>query len=184
MRQLDPTELKRLHRSWRRQPASRLALVLEQLHSPFNVGSILRTAASLRVERVWFVGETPSPDHPQAAKSALGTARYVDCVRSAAIGDALAAARDEGFHLVGLEQADKALPLPLLPVEGPTCIVVGHESRGVSPAALAACDAVTFIPQLGRVGSLNVATATAIALYEMRRRDWVDGEAGPPASTP
>jgi tRNA (guanosine-2'-O-)-methyltransferase len=55
------------------------------------------------------------------------------------------------------------------------CLVVGHEDRGLSPETLAGCDAVTFIPQLGRIGSLNVATATAIALYELRRRDWAAG---------
>jgi tRNA (guanosine-2'-O-)-methyltransferase len=50
--------------------------------------------------------------------------------------------------------------------------MIGHEDRGLSPASLALCDAVAFIAQLGRIGSLNVATATAIALYEVRRRDW------------
>ena len=50
--------------------------------------------------------------------------------------------------------------------------IVGHEDRGLSAAVLAACDQVAFIPQLGRIGSLNVATATAIALYEVRRRAW------------
>ncbi len=50
--------------------------------------------------------------------------------------------------------------------------VVGHEDRGCSPATLAACDVVAFLPQLGKVGSLNVATATSIACYEVRRRAW------------
>jgi tRNA (guanosine-2'-O-)-methyltransferase len=54
--------------------------------------------------------------------------------------------------------------------------VVGHEDRGVPAATLASCDEVAFIPQLGRIGSLNVATATAIALYEVRRRAWVAAE--------
>jgi tRNA (guanosine-2'-O-)-methyltransferase len=68
------------------------------------------------------------------------------------------------------------VPLPELAVTAPVCLVVGHEDRGLSPEALAACDAVTFIPQLGRIGSLNVGTATAIALYELRRRDWTAGD--------
>jgi tRNA (guanosine-2'-O-)-methyltransferase len=52
------------------------------------------------------------------------------------------------------------------------CLAVGHEDHGLSAATLAACDAVAFLPQLGRVGSLNVATACAIALYELRRQSW------------
>jgi tRNA (guanosine-2'-O-)-methyltransferase len=50
------------------------------------------------------------------------------------------------------------------------CLVVGHEDRGLSKTALAACDQVVFLPQLGRIGSLNVATATSIAIWEVRRR--------------
>ena len=50
--------------------------------------------------------------------------------------------------------------------------MIGHEDRGVTPATLAASDQVAFIPQLGKVGSLNVAAATAIAIYETRRRSW------------
>ena len=52
------------------------------------------------------------------------------------------------------------------------CLAVGHEDRGLSKAALAAVDDLAFLPMLGRVGSLNVATATALALYEVRRRAW------------
>jgi tRNA (guanosine-2'-O-)-methyltransferase len=51
-------------------------------------------------------------------------------------------------------------------------VAIGNEDHGLSPAALAACDSVAFIPMMGRVGSLNVATAAAIALYEFRRQGW------------
>ena len=50
------------------------------------------------------------------------------------------------------------------------CLVIGHEDRGLSKAALAECDSVVFLPQLGRIGSLNVATAASIAMYEARRQ--------------
>ena len=52
------------------------------------------------------------------------------------------------------------------------CLVIGHEDHGVSKAALTVVSAVTYLPMLGKVGSLNVATATAIAIYELRRRTW------------
>ena len=56
------------------------------------------------------------------------------------------------------------------------CLVVGNEDHGIAAAALEACDAVAFLPQLGRIGSLNVATAAGIALYEVRRRSWLEDE--------
>ena len=55
------------------------------------------------------------------------------------------------------------------------CLAVGHEDRGLSRAVLDACTEVAFIPQLGRIGSLNVASAAAIAIYETRRREWATG---------
>jgi tRNA (guanosine-2'-O-)-methyltransferase len=176
-RQLDSTGLKRLHRGWRRRSTGRVALLLDRLGSPFNVGSILRTAAAFTVDDLWLVEGTISPGDAKVAKTALGSGRFLRWTWCDTAEKAADAARAEGYRVVGLELTDDAVPLPDLPVGGATCLAIGHEDRGLSPAALAACDAVTYIPQLGRIGSLNVATATAIALYDVRRREW-------PAGTP
>ena len=174
-RQLDPTGLKRLHRSWRRRATAPVALILDHVQSPFNVGAILRTAAAFRVDHLWLVGDTAAPTSAKTAKTALGSQRFVDWTWQDTAAVAASAARGDGYRVVGLELTDDAVPLPELPVEGPVCLVVGNEDRGLPAATLAACDAVTYIPQLGRIGSLNVATASAIALYELRRRDWAAG---------
>ena len=174
-RQLDPTGLKRLHRSWRRRAAAPVTLMLDHVQSPFNVGAILRTAAAFRVDHLWLVGDTAAPTNAKTAKTALGSQRFVEWTWYDTATEAASAARDEGYGVVGLELTDDAVPLPDLVVMAPVCLVVGHEDRGLQAATLAACDAVTYIPQLGRIGSLNVATATAIALYELRRRDWTTG---------
>ena len=68
------------------------------------------------------------------------------------------------------------MPLFELDLAGDVCLVVGHEEHGLSKATLATCDRVGFVPLLGRVGSLNVATATALALYEVRRQEWTAPE--------
>ena len=172
MKQLDGTGMKRLHREWRRRTEARLAIVLDDVQGPFNVGAIIRTAAALRVDDVWLTGRTPSPGDPKVGKTALGTDRYLTFQRVEAATDAIDAARSVGYRVVGLELADGALPLHELDAVDATCIVVGHEDRGCSPATLDACDVVAYLPQLGRVGSLNVATAASIALYELRRREW------------
>jgi tRNA (guanosine-2'-O-)-methyltransferase len=171
-RQLDSTGLKRLHRSWRRRTTGRVALVLDGVQSPFNVGSILRTAAALRVDHLWLVGDSALPTNAKTAKTALGSDRYVEWSWCETVTEAAGEARAGGFRVVGLELADDAVPLHELAPAPATCLVIGHEDRGLSPAGLAACDVVTFLPQLGRIGSLNVATATAIALYELRRQEW------------
>ena len=174
-RQLDSTGLKRLHRGWRRRPTGRVGLLLDNVQSPFNVGSILRTAAALKVDHLWLVGETASPTHAKTAKTALGSQRFLQWTWHDTAAVAAGAARAAGYRLVGIELTDDATPLPELAIDGPVCLMIGHEDRGLPPASLALCDDIAFIPQLGRIGSLNVATATAIALYEVRRRDWTAG---------
>lgn len=173
-RQLDSTGLKRLHRTWRRRTEGRVGLVLDGVQSPFNVGAIVRTAAALTVDHLWLVERTASPSDTKTGRTAMGTQRYLDWTWHDDAAGAVAAARADGYRIVGLELTGDATPLPEAGLDGDVCLVVGHEDRGLSPATLALCDEVTFVPQLGRVGSLNVATATAIALYEVRRRAWAD----------
>jgi tRNA (guanosine-2'-O-)-methyltransferase len=175
VKQLDGTGMKRLHRDWRRRTGGRLALVLDDVQGPFNVGAIIRTAAALRVEDVWLSGRTPEPGDGKVAKTALGTDRYLTFHRVEATESAIAEARGRGYRAVALELADEAVPLHEVDLGDATCIVVGHEDRGCSPATLAACDAVAYLPLLGRVGSLNVATAASMACYEVRRRAWAAG---------
>jgi tRNA (guanosine-2'-O-)-methyltransferase len=175
-RQLGPTEVKRLNRSWRRATQARLCLLLESVSQPFNLGSIIRTAAAFGVEHVWLCGEVADPMHPSARKTALGTARFVSFGQVASLAEAVAEVRAAGLRLVAVEQADTALPLHRAALGGDLCLALGHEDRGCSPALLAAADQVTYIPHVGRVGSLNVAAATAIALAEARRREWADAD--------
>lgn len=171
-RPLDGTGLKRLHRQWRRRVGGRLALVLDSVASPFNVGAIVRSAAAWRVDHLWVAGETPSPASPKVGRTALGCERYLTWTVAEEVGAALAAARREGYRLVALELAEGARPLHEMDLRGDVCLVAGHEDRGLRPATLERCDAVAYVPLLGRVGSLNVATAVSVACYEVRRQTW------------
>ena len=171
MGQLDGTGMKRLHREWRRRTEGRLALVLDNVANPFNVGSIVRTAAAERVDHLYLGGGT-APSHDKVNKTALGTARYLTWTEFESGVPAVEAARADGYQIVAIELTDTAQPLHDVPMDTDVALVIGHEDRGCTPATLAACDAVAFIPQLGKVGSLNVATAAAIAIYEARRRSW------------
>ena len=80
--------------------------------------------------------------------------------------------------MIGVELAEGALPLHEIDLSGDVCIVMGHEDRGLSKDALSGVDYVAYIPQLGKIGSLNVATATAIAIYEVRRAGWTADDSG------
>ncbi len=189
MKQLDGTGMKRLHREWRRRTEGRLGLVLEDVEGPFNVGAIVRTAAALRADDVWLAGRTPDPREVKVQKTALGTDRYLTFHRADDGPTAVAQARAAGYEVLALELADDAAPLHERTLTSATALVVGHEDRGVSAATLAACDAVAYLPLLGKVGSLNAATATSIACYEVRRQAWTalpgaGGNAASPAVPP
>lgn len=172
MAQLRGTDLKRLHRSWRRRTDTELALMLDSVVSPFNVGAIVRTAAALGVSVLYTVGESAPPDSPKVQKTALGTDRYLTTHHHDEVESAAAQAHRDGFVLIGLELTDDSVPLQELDLNRDVCLVLGHEDRGMSAAALDSCDAVAYIPLVGRVGSLNVASAAAMACYEARRQTW------------
>ncbi len=167
---LSPTDLKRLHRGWRRSTDLRLALVLDGVQNPYNVGSLLRSAAAYNAETVWLVAPTPDPDHPGVAKTALGCHRLLQCRRAPTGPDAVRAAQASGFTTVAIELTAEAAPLFGVELSSSVCFVLGHEDRGVQRETLAAVDHVAFLPQLGKVGSLNVAQAGTVALYEALRQ--------------
>ena len=172
MATLRDTDLKRLHREWRRRTEGRVSLVLDDVQTPFNVGAIVRTAAAERVEHLYLAGATVAPTDSRARKLSMGTDKYLTWSEHDTGIAAVAAARGDGYRVVGVELADAAVPLHEATLGDDVCLVLGHEDHGLSKAVLAACDEVAFIPQLGRVGSLNVAHAAAIAIYEVRRRAW------------
>ncbi len=176
MRQLGSTDLKRLHRAWNRRTTGRLALLLEGVQSPFNVGGIVRTAAALRVDTLFLAEGTTGVAHPQARRLSMGTERYLQVSDLGSGPNAVSAAHSAGYLVVALELTDQAVPLHELVVVGDVCIVLGNEDHGIKRETLSVVDAVAYIPQLGRVGSLNVGAAAAIVLYELRRRAWTANE--------
>jgi tRNA (guanosine-2'-O-)-methyltransferase len=171
-RQLRATEVKRLNREWRRAGDTRLALLLDSVGQPFNVGSIVRSAAAFGAEHLWLCGSTAPLGHPGVAKTALGTQRLVEATLEPDPVAAAKAAAAAGLRVVVVELATGAVPLPEAPLDGDICLAVGNEDHGCTAALLTVADAVTYIPQSGRVGSLNVAVAAAIAMAEARRRAW------------
>ncbi|GAA0404462.1 tRNA/rRNA methyltransferase [Acrocarpospora corrugata] len=171
-RQLRPTDVKRLNRTWRRGTEGRLSLILESVTGPFNIGSIFRTAAAFGVDTIWLAGNATPPTNPKAQKTALGTDRLVTWHDPVPATEAAKAAKADGYRIVAVELTGDATPLHQTPLTGDICLVVGSEDHGCSPALLESCDAAAYIPQVGRVGSFNVSIAAAIAIAESRRQEW------------
>ncbi|MET9337822.1 TrmH family RNA methyltransferase [Nonomuraea sp. NPDC003804] len=171
-KQLRPTDVKRLNRTWRRSTENRLSMIIESVTGPFNIGSIFRSAAAFGVDQIWLAGNATPPTNPKAGKTALGTDRLVAWKDAVPVLDAVREAKDGGYTVIAIELTGEARPLHRTNLDRDVCLVVGSEDHGCSPALLEAADLAAYIPQVGRVGSFNVGVAAAIALSEARRQEW------------
>ncbi len=172
MRRLNADELKRPSVEELAQlPRYPLALVLDQVRSALNVGSIFRTADAFRLAHVHLCGITAHPPHPEIQKTALGATETVPWTYWAETTACLDALLKQNLQVAALEQTDSSIELAVFkPPETGLALVVGHEVRGVSDDALKRCQTALEIPQAGAKHSLNVAVAVGIACYALIER--------------
>jgi tRNA G18 (ribose-2'-O)-methylase SpoU len=147
-----------------------VTIVLDSVRSLYNVGAFFRTADAVRAEAIVLAGITPTPDDPRIAKTALGAELTVSWFRSASAADAVDALRARGFEVAAIETSLHAVDLFDWQPRFPVCVVFGHEVEGIQPALLERCDVHVRIPTLGTKGSINVATAGGVVLYELLRK--------------
>ena len=144
-----------------------LVLVLDNIRSLNNVGSMFRTADAFALEGIALCGITATPPSPEIHKTALGAEDSVAWTHYPSTVDAVADLQSRGYVVACLEQVKDSVSLEKYAVD-PTrrhAIVVGNEVTGVDNAVVAACDAFIEIPQLGTKHSLNVANSAAIAMW-------------------
>lgn len=154
--------------------SQRVVVVLDNIRSLYNTGSILRTADAAGVERVVLCGITPRPDQGgrqrrAIAKTALGAEDNVPWEYRADAATALREMSEDGYQIAIVETSPDALNLFEWTPKWPVCLVFGHEREGVSPDLTPYVHTVIRIPMLGQKRSLNVATAAGVVLYELLR---------------
>jgi tRNA G18 (ribose-2'-O)-methylase SpoU len=147
-----------------------LAVVLDNVRSLWNVGSIFRSADACGVRELVLAGITGCPPRPRIAKTSLGAEHVVPWRYAADAAEAIDELTGSGYVAVALENAPDAVPLDDLAWPDRTCLVVGNEVAGVSPQSLAHCQARVRIPMLGVKASFNVAVAFGIAAHRAAGR--------------
>jgi tRNA G18 (ribose-2'-O)-methylase SpoU len=144
-----------------------IVLVLSDIRSMFNIGSMIRTADGFGVKKVFLCGYTATPDREKIRKTALGAERAVPWEKAGAAWRTVERLRRDGYQLVGLERCCGAAPIGRFRPGRKVALVVGNEVRGVTPALRRRLDAVVEIPMSGVKESFNVAVACGIALYAL-----------------
>ncbi len=151
-------------------PRPQLYLVLDNVRSLNNVGSIFRLADGLGVRKIYLGGITPSPPRPEIAKIALGAENSVEYEWMEDPARAVVLLRNAGVQVVALEQTDESLSVFEFPFREPMALILGHETVGIDEQLLDLADETVEIPMFGAKHSHNVATAAGIVLYEARRQ--------------
>jgi tRNA G18 (ribose-2'-O)-methylase SpoU len=144
------------------------AVLLDNIRSAWNVGSILRSAEGFGFDHVYCCGITPTPDNEAVTKTSLGAEETVTWSHHKDAVKLVKGLKREGWKVYALEEDAKAIPLSKKRSPGNTVLIVGSEVTGVDPGLLALCDAIFYIPMRGVKKSFNVAIAFGIAAFALR----------------
>lgn len=170
MRKLKVTELKRIDVSqFKASDKTPLTVVLDDVRSMYNVGSVFRTADSFRLEKIMLCGITACPPHPEIHKTALGAELSMEWNKCENTIEAVNKLHEEGYEVYALEQVEHSVPLQNFKVEQGKkyALILGNEVKGVSQEAVNICDGAIEIPQFGTKHSMNVSVSGGIAIWQI-----------------
>jgi 23S rRNA (guanosine2251-2'-O)-methyltransferase len=172
MRKLAMDELNRKSvNEFRQSEKTPVIVVLDNIRSMHNVGSVFRTADAFLIRAVYLCGYTPQPPHRDIHKTALGATETVDWQYFATTVHAVQSLKSAGYSVYAVEQTEGSIPLQefAVPDTGQLAVVFGNEVSGVGEEALGLCDGSVEIPQWGMKHSLNISIAAGIVLWELVR---------------
>lgn len=176
MRKLRTIEMNRLTvDEFREAPKLPLIVVLDDVRSMYNVGSVFRTCDAFRVEAVYLCGITAQPPHTEIHKTALGAEESVAWQYFKTAAEAVDHLHVHGYKVYSIEQAEGSTMLQSLNVDDNVtrprfAIILGNEVKGVHQEVIDHSDGCIEIPQYGTKHSMNVSVTAGIVIWEMFKR--------------
>ena len=148
-----------------------ICVVLDNVRSGHNVGSAFRTCDAFRIEKIWLCGICATPPSPEIHKTALGAEFSVEWEHCASTVDVVRRLREDGWTIVGVEQAENSTMLDSFEAESGRryAFIFGNEVSGVAQDVMDLCDVALEIPQHGTKHSLNVSVSVGIVLWDAVR---------------
>lgn len=147
-----------------------LYLILDDLRSAFNVGSIFRSAECFGVSQIFLCGYTPTPENKKVQKTAMGTDKFVKWSTCSSVEHVISKLKKDGFTIYALETTSKAKDISKTKFKKKCALILGNEALGISKDTLKLADEIIQIPLLGWKNSLNVGVCSAICCYEISRQ--------------
>lgn len=170
MRKLKNSELDRLSvEEFKTAQKTQLIVILDNIRSLNNIGSVFRTADAFRIQHVYLCGITAKPPHKDIQKTALGSTDSVSWSYAEQTIDVIKDLQSEGVEVIAIEQADKSTFLQDFEAKNDStyAVVFGHEVKGVSQEVMSQCDSVIEIPQLGTKHSLNISVSCGVVIWDL-----------------
>ncbi|MEA2104898.1 MAG: RNA methyltransferase [Candidatus Cloacimonadota bacterium] len=147
-----------------------LYLILNNLRSAFNVGSIIRSAECFGIKKIYFCGYTPTPQNDKVKKTAMGTEKYLEWEMYKTAGEIIKKLREENIRIYAAETVQNAISIYQTNFQSPCVLVLGNEALGISKKILELCDEIVQIPMSGWKNSLNVGVTAGICISEIKRQ--------------
>ncbi len=173
MRKLKNIELKRKNiQEFKNAEKNRLIIILDNVRSLNNIGSVFRTCDAFLIEKIYLCGITASPPHKDIHKTALGSTESVDWEYFKNISELLIELKKDNVHIWSVEQADKSKKLTNFNIDKDLkhALIFGNEVKGVSEEAINLSNEVIEIPQFGTKHSLNISVCSGILIWEFYKK--------------
>ena len=157
---------------FRKKQKIELVVVLDNIRSGMNVGSVFRTVDCIGAKKIILCGITPQPPHKEIFKTAIGAQESVDWAHEESIKDCISNLKTQDYMIVGIEQTNESITLANFEPSGDAkiAIVMGNEVDGLSESILSVLDRAVEIKQFGTKHSLNVSVCAGIVLWEIARK--------------
>ncbi len=170
MRKLANDELNRLNiEEFKSAEKILITVILENVRSALNVGSVFRTADGFRLEKIILIGFTATPPNKEMHKTALGATDTVNWEHVPEIEPAISQLKQSGYKVYAVEQVESAIMLNDFDASGnqPIALIFGNEVSGVEQETIDSCDGVIEIPQFGAKHSLNISVSAGVVLWHI-----------------
>lgn len=170
MRKLENSELERLSvEAFKAAPKTPIIIILDNIRSLNNIGSVFRTADAFRVQKIYLCGISATPPHKDIQKTALGSTNSVEWIYEKNTIDIVQRLQQKQIQVLAVEQAENATNLhSFIPKKDTTyALVFGNEVKGVDQEVVSASNGVLEIPQIGTKHSLNIAVSCGIVTWDV-----------------